>query len=108
MQLSGHQRSLSYIVKKLLGCRRKACPFVQVPSFGILSNGTRYIFYKYTPADRRLVHHAVSARLKHCISATEASKEVQDIICHLVAIIKQQMQDMDSFQEIQEKKRRIG
>lgn len=70
---------------------------MQVPSFGILSNGTRYIFYKYTPERRLLVQHAVRAQLKQCIKADEASTQVLPVISRLVHIIQQQMQCMESF-----------
>ena len=76
---------------------------MQVPSFGILSNGTRYIFYKYTPEDRLLKQYAVRANLKQRMTADEASTEVLPIIRHLVHIIQQQMQGMETF-----KRARIG
>ena len=71
-----------------------------MPSFGILTNGTRYIFYKYTPGDRLLVKHDVRAQLKQRIKAEDASKEVLPIIRHLVYIIKQQMKGMESFKRV--------
>ena len=68
----------------------------QVPSFGILSNGARYIFYKFTPEDRILVKHAVFASLKQHITADEAAAEVLPIIRRLVHIIKEQKESMES------------
>lgn len=73
---------------------------VQVPSFGILSNGTTYIFYKYTPEDRRLVKHVVRARLKKGIKADEAIVEVLPIIRHLLHIIQLHMQGMESYKRV--------
>ena len=71
----------------------------QVPSFGILSNGTNYVFYKYTPEDRRLVKLWASVQLKPRITASEASAQVLPIIRHLVHIIQQQMQGLESFKK---------
>lgn len=68
-----------------------------MPSFGILSNGTRYIFYKYTPEDRSLVQLGLNADLKLHIHAEEARDQVLPIIRCLVKIIQEQLESMDSF-----------
>lgn len=70
-----------------------------MPSFGILSNGTEYIFYRFTPDDKRLVQHYVRAQLEHRITADEASKQVLPVIRHLAYIIKLQMDGMDSLKK---------
>uniref|UniRef100_A0A6T5TRE9 Uncharacterized protein n=1 Tax=Chlamydomonas chlamydogama TaxID=225041 RepID=A0A6T5TRE9_9CHLO len=103
-QLAAEIRSAREQYKRVyLGKRKREDEgdFKKVPSFGILTNGTRYIFYKYTPEDRLLVQHAVQAHLKHCIKADEATSQVLPIIRHLVHIIQQQMQCMQSFQRAQ-------
>ena len=72
---------------------------MQVPSFGILSNGTRYIFFRYTPEDRRLVQLATEAQLKERITASNAIDQVLPIIRRLLHIINVQMDGMESFKK---------
>jgi hypothetical protein len=68
-----------------------------VPSFGILSNGTTYIFYKYTPEDKHLQQFTERANLDKTIKAADASREVLPIIRRLVHLIKEQMESMKSY-----------
>jgi hypothetical protein len=71
----------------------------QVPSFGILSNGTTYIFYKYTPEDKRLKQFTERTNLDKAIKAQAASQAVLPIIRRLVHVIKEQMESMKSFKK---------
>lgn len=70
---------------------------MQVPSFGILSNGTTYNFYKYIAKDRHLVQFTERANLDKGITADAASEAVLPILRRLVNVIKDQMDGMRSF-----------
>ncbi|KAL6751198.1 hypothetical protein V8C86DRAFT_2783257 [Haematococcus lacustris] len=99
-QLAAEIRSAREQYKRVYLTKRKhddEGEFKKVPSFGILSNGTRYILYKYTPEDRCLVQLALRAQLKQRMTAAEAIAEVLPIIRCLVKIIQEQMEGMESF-----------
>ncbi|KAJ9531914.1 hypothetical protein QJQ45_003627 [Haematococcus lacustris] len=99
-QLAAEIRSAREQYKRVYLTKRKhddEGEFKKVPSFGILSNGTRYILYKYTPEDRCLVQMALRAHLKQRMTAAEATAEVLPIIRCLVKIIQEQMEGMESF-----------
>jgi hypothetical protein len=70
------------------------CMYLQVPSFGILSNGLIYKFYKFDASDasnKRLVHSArLVLKLDKGITAADAQKEAAPVLGRLVHMIIQQ------------------
>ena len=69
------------------------CVWLQVPSFGILSNGLVYKFYKFDASDasnKRLVHSTrLVLKLDKGITAADAQKEAAPILGRLVHMITQ-------------------
>jgi hypothetical protein len=70
------------------------CVHLQVPSFGILSNGLTYKLYKFDASDasnKRLVHSTrLVLKLDEGITAADAQKEAAPILGRLVHMITQQ------------------
>jgi hypothetical protein len=70
-------------------------PLLQVPSFGILTTGTVYIFYKYMPDIKRFIKcSTMTLPLKHGIKADVAAKEALPVVRRLVHIINEQKEKM--------------
>jgi len=87
-----------YARKKLAKRKREEDDdFKKVPSFGILSNGTNYTFYKYIPEAERLVCVDARVNLERKITGAQASENVLPIIRHMVYIIQEQMKALTSF-----------
>lgn len=73
-------------------------PVLQVPSFGILTSGTRYIFYKYVADDKRLIKCTpLHLHLQRGTTAKDAADQALPVLKHLVYIINKQKESLAIF-----------
>ncbi len=71
---------------------------MQMPSFGILTNGKVYILYKYCRASRRLIKSEIlELNLHQGVTADYAMKQAQSVIERLMGTIELQRDNMNKF-----------
>ena len=70
---------------------RSVCHWIQVPSFGVLSTGTKSVFFKFEPQSKTLYESGpFLLPLKKRISARNAKESALPVVELLVYIIKEQ------------------
>jgi len=79
---------------------------LQMPSFGILTNGKVYILYKYCRASRRLIKSdALELNLHKGVTADYAMKQAQPVIELLMGTIELQRDNINLFMEQHKRQR---
>ena len=69
---------------------------LQVPSFGVLTTGTKWLFYKFDPQSKALYESGpLLLLLKKRIAATEAHKWASPVVELLLHIIQEQKKAFD-------------
>ncbi|KXZ51476.1 hypothetical protein GPECTOR_12g439 [Gonium pectorale] len=72
--------------------------FKQVPSYGILTNGLTYVFFKYLPGSKELIQSAtMNLSLQPNVTAALAAESALPVMRRLMWIIQQQKNELDEF-----------